>query len=215
MNSATRSSKAVPPKRCCRGEPRDRSRRSAAKLRCVHRLIEAQAERTPEAVALCSAGESLTYAELNARANRLARRLRALGVGPEVLVGLCVRPFDGHGGGALGRPQGGRRLCAARPGLSRRAACLHARRRPRHGPPHAGRAARRLPPISASVVCLDREWESIATEPDGNLDGGAGLHNLAYVIYTSGSTGRPKGAMIHHLGLANYLGWCSRAYSIA
>ena len=73
----------------------------------------------------------------------------------------------------------------------------------------------RLPSSSASIVCLDREWEAIATGPDGNLDDSSGLHNLAYVIYTSGSTGRPKGAMIHHLGLANYLGWCSRAYAIA
>ena len=72
----------------------------------------------------------------------------------------------------------------------------------------------RLPASSAPVVCLDRDWETIAAEPDGNLPGGAGLRNLAYVIYTSGSTGRPKGAMIHHQGLANYLGWCTRAYAV-
>src|SRR5258705_14019686 len=72
----------------------------------------------------------------------------------------------------------------------------------------------RLPSLSAPFVCLDRDWETIAGEPDGNLSGGAGLQNLAYVIYTSGSTGRPKGAMIHHLGLANYLSWCARAYAV-
>ena len=74
----------------------------------------------------------------------------------------------------------------------------------------------RLPSIVAPVVCLDREWEAIATGSCWESRRQArGCDNLAYVIYTSGSTGRPKGAMIHHLGLANYLGWCSRAYAIA
>ncbi|HKM55714.1 MAG TPA: AMP-binding protein, partial [Isosphaeraceae bacterium] len=91
MNSATRSSNGRAPEVAASRRAQDRSRRSAARPLCVHRLIEAQAERTPQAVALSCARESLTYVELNARANRLARRLRALGVGPEILVGLCVR----------------------------------------------------------------------------------------------------------------------------
>jgi amino acid adenylation domain-containing protein len=73
----------------------------------------------------------------------------------------------------------------------------------------------RLLVASALVVCLDRDREKIAGESDRNVPGGATLHNLAYVIYTSGSTGRPKGAMIQHVGLANYLGWCARAYDVA
>ena len=130
MNSATRSSNGRAPEAALsRRAPETGRDDPPAKLLCVHRWIEAQAERTPEAVALSCAGESLTYAELNARANRLARRLRALGVGPEVLVGLCVRPLAGDGGGAPGRAQGGGRLCTARPGLSRRTPRLHARRR--------------------------------------------------------------------------------------
>ena len=215
MNSATRSSNGRAPEKVFSRRARDRSRLSAARLLCVHRLIEAQAERTPEAVALCSAGESLTYAQLNARANRLARRLRSLGVGPEILVGLCVRPFDSHGGGALGRTEGGGAYVPLDPDYpaDRLAFMLEDART--SVVLTESELVCRLPSSSTSVVCLDREWESIATEADGNLDGGAGLHNLAYVIYTSGSTGRPKGAMIHHLGLANYLGWCSRAYSIA
>ena len=72
----------------------------------------------------------------------------------------------------------------------------------------------RLPGTTASVICLDRDRRSIEQECDENLPGGAGLLNLAYVIYTSGSTGRPKGAMINHLGLANYLSWCVKAYSV-
>jgi non-ribosomal peptide synthetase component F len=72
------------------GRPQEIGRPPATRLRCVHRWIEMQAERAPHAVALSGSGESLTYGDLNARANRLARRLRALGVGPEVLVGLCT-----------------------------------------------------------------------------------------------------------------------------
>src|SRR4051812_34009520 len=70
---------------------REMTRPTASEPGCVHRWIEARAARAPEAVALTCSGESLTYGELNARVNRLARRLRALGVGPEVLVGLCIR----------------------------------------------------------------------------------------------------------------------------
>src|SRR3954468_17175011 len=90
MNRANRSgvspaSGEAPPQR-----PRETVRRSPAELKCVHRWIEMQASRHPEAVALTGPGESLTYRQLNARANGLARRLRALGVGPEVLVGVCA-----------------------------------------------------------------------------------------------------------------------------
>ena len=72
----------------------------------------------------------------------------------------------------------------------------------------------RLPGRATSVICLDRDRRSIEQERGENLLGGAGLQNLAYVIYTSGSTGRPKGAMINHLGLANYLSWCVKAYAV-
>ena len=107
------------PEQRYRVEPQDRSRRSAAKLLCVHRLIEAQAERTPKAVALAAAGESLTYEELNARANRLARRLRALGVGPEVLVGLCLRRSPAMVVGLLAVLKAGGAYVPLDPALSR------------------------------------------------------------------------------------------------
>jgi amino acid adenylation domain-containing protein len=182
--------------------------------RCVHRWIEARAARTPETVALTHAGESLTYGELNARANRLGRRLRALGVGPEVLVGLCAaRSLDLvaallailKAGGAYvpldpAYPPG--RLAfmlkdASVPVLLTQSELLG-----------------NLPATSAEVVALALDRDRIEEADDGDLPGGAGLDNLAYVIYTSGSTGRPKGVMIHHRGLANYLAWATRAYTV-
>ena len=128
----------------------------------------------------------------------------------------CASGVRRNGGGAPGRTEGRGRLCPLDPDYPADRLAFMLEDAPHIGRPHRVRAAsagllRRRPRWSA----LDRESESIATEVDGNLDGGAGLHNLAYVIYTSGSTGGPRGAMIHHLGPGELSGWCSRAYSIA
>ncbi|MGP0067609.1 MAG: amino acid adenylation domain-containing protein [Isosphaeraceae bacterium] len=214
MNSATRSPIARSPEMVLSRQPEEMMRRSRAKLRCVHRWIEIQAARTPDAIALTCAGEPLTYAELNARANRLGRHLRSLGVGPEVLVGLCVRRSSAMVMGLLAVLKAGGAYVPLDPTYpAERLGFMLSDARPSVLLTEQ-ELLERLPASSAQVVCLDRDWATIADEPDGNLPGGAGLHNLAYVIYTSGSTGRPKGAMIHHLGLANYLGWCTRAYAV-
>ena len=97
--------------------------------RCVHELFEMQVELTPDAVAVLSEERHLTYRELNRRSNQLAHYLRMLGVGPEVLVGICVERSRGNGGGNPWYPQGWRRLRAFGPGLSSGASGLHARRR--------------------------------------------------------------------------------------
>ncbi len=173
-----------------------------------------QAERTPTAIALTSATETLTYSQLNARANQLANLLRAQGVGPEVLVGLCVGRSTAMVVGLLAVLKAGGAYVPLDPAYpagrlafmvdDARASVLVAQ----------ADLLERLPGTRASVICLDRDRKSIEQECGENLPGGAGLLNLAYVIYTSGSTGRPKGAMINHLGLANYLSWCVKAYSV-
>ena len=91
MSRATTSRNGRVPGPAAARQPQELLRRSAVKPVCVHRMIESQAERTPEGIALRCSGVSLSYEELNARANRLARHLRGLGVGPEVLVGLARR----------------------------------------------------------------------------------------------------------------------------
>lgn len=168
---------------------------------CVHRLIAEQAAQAPERNALLCQGQSLTYAELDRRANQLARRLAVLGVQPDVLVGLCLeRSFDLivallaiHKAGGAYVP-----LDPAYPKdrvaymlEDSKARVLVTQRR----------FLAQLPHAATQVVCLDDDGESLSSEP---FDGGAQPHHLAYVIYTSGSTGRPKGVMVEHRNVTNF-----------
>jgi amino acid adenylation domain-containing protein len=197
--------------------PREVPRRTPLELKCVHRWIEVQAVRNPEAIAVAVAGsgESLSYAELNARANRLARRLRGLGVGPEVLVGVCLDRSPGLVVGLLAVLKAGGAYVPLDPTYP--AERLAFMLEDAHVAALLTRSSLldRLPAGRAAVVCLDREWDEIAAESAEDLPGGAKLDNLAYVIYTSGSTGKPKGAMIHHRGLANYVAWAARTYGVS
>ena len=181
--------------------------------RQVHELIEAQAERAPEAVALVFAGGAVRYRELNARANRLAHRLRALGVGPETRVGICMARSVEMVVGLLGILKAGGAyvpLDASYP-PDRLAYMLD----------DAGCSVvvtlagllEKLPPMSAPTLCLDRDDEGGASPSDTNLAPIGHPEGLAYVMYTSGSTGRPKGVMVTHRSLVNYLSWAAGAYA--
>jgi amino acid adenylation domain-containing protein len=181
--------------------------------RCVHHLFEEQAERTPAAVAAAHGDRRLSYHELNARANRLARHLRTLGVGPEQTVGIMLGRSLEMLVGVLGvlkaggsyvpldvsYPRERRHFMMADAGvkvLLTERAWLDC-----------------VPEGPVRVVCLD---EHAFDADDGtNLSAPVEGGNMAYVIYTSGSTGRPKGVMISHEGLMNYLFWACRAYRVA
>src|SRR5271166_428145 len=172
------------------------------KDRCIHSLFEEQAEKTPDAAAVVFGERRLSYRELNARANRLAHHLRKLGVGPEVMVGICVERSLEMIVGLLGILKAGGVYVPLDPSypperLSWMLCDLQA--------PvllTQERLGDRLPPHAAAVVRLDRDWATIAAEPDEDLAGGATAEDLAYVIYTSGSTGRPKGVAVPHGALA-------------
>ncbi|WP_203854785.1 non-ribosomal peptide synthetase, partial [Dactylosporangium siamense] len=173
----------------------------------VHELFEAQAARTPDAVAVSGAGASLTYAELDAAANRLARHLRGLGVGPDVVVGVALERDPQlpaallaiwKAGGAylpLDPEQPADRLAymmsdsgaSVLVGTGERIAAL-------------GRPA-------GTVVALDdtATIAAIAAQPAAAPAGATEPDQLAYVIYTSGSTGAPKGVLVGHRGVVNRL----------
>nr|QEO74431.1 condensation domain-containing protein [uncultured bacterium] len=155
---------------------------------CVHRLFERWAEATPEAPAVRFEDRCLTYRELNERANRLARSLRRLGVGPEERVGLRLERSEELLVALLGVLKAGGAYVPLDPGQP------------------AERLAYILEAAGASVVVTDEGLADLLTGESGeNLDDGAGPENLAYVIFTSGSTGRPKGVGIEHRHLASYV----------
>ncbi|MEV6521219.1 amino acid adenylation domain-containing protein [Longispora sp. NPDC051575] len=179
----------------------------------LHSLIEATVASAPDAVALTVEGASLTYGELNARANQVAHRLRALGVGPESLVGVCAQRSVELPVALLGVLKAGAAYLPLDPEYpkERLAFMLGDAAAPVVLTQAALRAD--LPATDALVLDLDdpAEWSG---QPDGNPEPLAGPTNAAYVIYTSGSTGRPKGVTNTHRGIVNRLDWMQREYGL-
>ncbi|HSU16596.1 non-ribosomal peptide synthetase [Longimicrobium sp.] len=174
----------------------------------VHRLFEAQVERAPDAVSVVCEGRALTRAELNLRANRLAHRLIALGVGPEARVGICMERSPelvvsilavlkaGGGYVPLNPAHPAERLETMLADAA--VAVLLTQETLRASlPSRAG----------LEVLSVDGEWARAAGERAENPESRADPRNLAYVIYTSGSTGTPKGVAIEHAALANEMRW--------
>ena len=184
----------------------------------LHELFEAQAARTPPATALLWGEERLTYGDLDARASAQARRLVALGVGPEVRVGLFAGRSPALVVGALAVLQGGRRLRAARPGVPARAAGGDPRRCRGARAPRERRFAGLLAGSAAHLVALDEEGEpeggGAVRAPRGGTRAER-ARRLAYVIYTSGSTGRPKGVAIEHRSAVELAFWARDRFTPA
>ncbi len=169
---------------------------------CMHELFERCVDRVPDAVAVRFEGASLAYAELNARANRLAHHLRALGAGPETLIALFLEPSLDLVVAILGVLKAGAAYVPLDPAypadrigfvLEDTDAALLVTQEDLLG---------ELPEHEAQTVCLDRDRTRIDTRSSENLESGAAPENLAYVIYTSGSTGLPKGVMVEHRNVA-------------
>ena len=169
----------------------------------VHELIAQQAERAPERIALIGDGEQVSYRELNRRANQLGRYLQRLGVGPDVVVGLCLERSAEMVIAMLGALKAGGAYLPLDPGypLERLSYMLEDSG---VGVVITTQALEpRLPAHWGQTVCLDLEWDKVSQQSEDEPEGKALGENLAYVIYTSGSTGRPKGVMVHHSGLRN------------
>src|SRR5258708_12580269 len=172
---------------------------------CIHHLFEAQVGRRPDAVAVVYEGASLTYRELDQRANQLAHYLQELGVGPEVLVGLCVERSLEMAVGLLGVLKAGGAYVPLDPAYpaERLAFMLEDSRAPVIlTQPHL---LTQLPATAAKVVCLDAGAALLARQSEAAPVSGATSAPLAYVIYTSWSTGTPKGVQIPHRAVVNFL----------
>ncbi len=165
---------------------------------CVHQLFETQAELTPDATAVVFGDRQLTYGQLNRRANQLAYYLKRLGVGPDMLVGICVERSLEMVVGLLGILKAGGAYVPLDPTFprARLAFMVDDTRTPvlltQPGLVHA------LSGHGRHVVCLDTDLETIAQESEDNPCSGATATNLVYAIYTSGSTGEPKGVAVSH-----------------
>jgi len=175
--------------------------------RCIHELFEAQVEKVPDAVAMVFEDQQLTYAQLNARANQLAHYLQELGVGPDVLVGICVERSLEMIVGLLGILKAGGAYVPLDPKYPQeRLAYMLADARPAVLLTQQS-LQDNLPQQPANVVCLDQDWCNNSPENTSNCLSGVRGENPAYVIYTSGSTGRPKGVVMYHQALVNLLNW--------
>jgi amino acid adenylation domain-containing protein len=181
---------------------------------CIHELVEAQVERTPDAVAVVFEGQELTYHELNAEANQLAHYLKKHGVGPEVLVGICMERSLEMVIGLLGVLKAGGAYVPLDPTYPKKSLAFMLEDTQVPVLLTQERRLEMLPEHGAKVVCLDTDWEVIAQESEEDPASQATADNLAYVIYTSGSTGKPKGAMNTHGGIYNRLLWMQEAYQL-
>jgi len=173
--------------------------------RSLHELFEEQVERTPDHVALTFEDQSLTYRELNARANQLASFLRRLGVGPESLVGLYTERSLGIVVGLMGILKAGGAYVPIDPAYPKdRIGFMLQDSQVSVLLTQESLLASICDP-QARVVCLDSEWKTIAQESPDNLSVGVKPDNLAYVIYTSGSTGKPKGCLVTHYNVVRLM----------
>jgi len=185
----------------------NRTESSYPSHRCIHELFEEQVEKTPEAVAVSFEDQQLSYRELNHRANQLAYQLRGLGVGPEVVVGICAERSLELIVGLLGILKAGGAYVPLDPENPQERLAFMLKDADAQVLLTQTRFVKRLPKQQAQLLCLD-----VLPERDGGVNtenptGGAKADNSAYVIYTSGSTGLPKGVTIPHRSLVNYSYW--------
>jgi len=180
---------------------------------CIHELFEAQVTQTPDAVAILFEDEEISYFDLNARANRLAHRLRKLGVGPEVLVGLFVERSVEMVVGILAILKAGGAYVPLDPDYPVERLAFMAEDADLKVLLCHGATRERVPECAAAILNMDEDAEGIAGENSENPERFAGPNNLAYVIYTSGSTGKPKGVAIEHRNTMALLHWGRVRYS--
>ena len=198
------------------------------KDKCLHELFEAQVERTPDAVAVVfptnlrlrskqvrvklDEETQIVYRELNQRANQLAHYLRALGVGPEVPVGIYIERSLEMIIGILGVLKAGGTYVPLDPAYPKERLSFMIADTQVPVLLSQEKLLKKLPEHQAHVVCLDSHWERIAQEKKENLPRISSPSNLAYILYTSGSTGRPKGVAIEHASPVVLVNWAQDVF---
>lgn len=181
---------------------------------CVHQLFEVRVESTPEALAVVFEGERLTYRELNHRANQVAHYLKRHGVGPDVIVGVCMERSLEMVVALLGILKAGGAYLPLDPDYPRerlrsvledaRVKNLLVDEKSEEG----------FGNFIGTILCLTPSNALLAAESGQNIAGGVDASCAAYVLYTSGSTGKPKGAVIPHSAICNHMFWICQEFNI-
>jgi amino acid adenylation domain-containing protein len=171
---------------------------------CVHQLIELQAQQTPDSVAVVFRDRCLTYRDLTRQANQLARYLLRLGVGPDVLVGICMERSLEMVIGLLGILKAGAAYVPLDPAYPAERLAFMLEDTQMSVLLTQQHLSTVLPNHKAHLVFLDADWPVISQQMETDPKSDVATDSLAYVIYTSGSTGKPKGVMIEHRSLVNY-----------
>ena len=180
---------------------------------CVQRLFEEQAKKNPGALAIACGPERLTYDDVNRRANRLAGRLRALGVGPEVAAAICMDRSAEMVIAQLAVLKAGGFYVSLDPSYPSERLAYMLEDSQAHVLLTRPLLAATLPDCAAHVIEVDDET-AVAAESDEDFENELSHENLAYMIYTSGSTGLPKGVEVRHGGLVNLSTWHQQAYGV-
>jgi amino acid adenylation domain-containing protein len=172
---------------------------------CIHHLIEAQAEQHPDRIAVVFEDQTLTYAQLNVRANQLAHFLQQQGVSPDVLVGLYLERSLDLIVSLLAILKAGGAYLPLDSSLPTEGVAFRLREVQAPVLLTHSYLVEQLPELTTQVVCLDRYWEIIAQERSDNPTSAVTPEHLSYALFTSGSTGQPKAVAIEHRHLLNYL----------
>ena len=180
------------------------------KDKCMHQLFEMQVKKTPEAVAAEFDGNTMTYEELDQRANRVATYLRKKGVGPESFVGICIERSLDMVVGLLGILKAGGAYVPLDPDYPKERLAYMLESSDAKVLITQESLKDEVPKSNAKVICMDTEWGAIESLDESGESASDEVelpspNNLAYVIFTSGSTGKPKGVQITHRCLVNFL----------
>jgi amino acid adenylation domain-containing protein len=172
---------------------------------CIHHLFERQAAKTPDTVALVFENSSITYRELNERANCLAHYLKARGVGPEILVGICMERSIDMIVSLLGILKAGGAYIPLDPAYPKDRLAYMIEDSQMAMLVTQSSIKEMTSEYGVKSICVDTEWPQISVQSGENPQADVKPDNLAYIIYTSGSTGKPKGVQIIHKAVVNFL----------